>query len=84
MNPASLANMPGAAQKAVVIVLYVIGAWFFIGVVAAALFSLWLRSCGHHDPAERTGDDIAKPKRPQRKKAEALRAPPTVETIDGC
>jgi hypothetical protein len=45
------------------IVLYVIGGWFLVGVVTAALFSVWQRACRHHDPVgatgtERTADEL--------------------------
>lgn len=39
------------------IILHVIGGWFLVGVVTAALFSVWQRTCGHHDPVEATGAD---------------------------
>ena len=37
------------------LILYVIGGWFLVGGATAALFSLWQRSCGHHDPFEAAG-----------------------------
>jgi hypothetical protein len=39
------------------IILYVIGGWFLVGVVTAALFSVWHRSCGHHDRVEAAGGE---------------------------
>lgn len=51
------------------IILYVVGGWLVVGAVAAVLFSLWHRLCGHRDPveaggAERTADKLRPDERP--------------------
>ncbi len=43
------------------IVFIIIAGWLLVAILGGVCFSLWLRFCGHREPAEQASSDVAVP-----------------------
>ncbi|HUC19387.1 MAG TPA: hypothetical protein VMA37_17035 [Acetobacteraceae bacterium] len=63
------------------IVFAVIAGWFLVAVFGGVCFSLWLRFCGHRDPAGRVNSNLAAPGQTELRGASAAQPTPPVEAV---
>jgi hypothetical protein len=63
------------------IVFMMIGGWLLAAILGGVCFSLWLRFCGHREPAAQAISDLALPAEQKLRVFSETPATPAAETV---